>query len=71
MARRSVSAGMTRLEKILGGGLLAIYLFVLPLTAGPLFDLIGKLFGITIAEGVRDAAYYYILFALTLIALWG
>ena len=32
MARRSVSAGMTRLEKILGGGLLAIYLFVLPLT---------------------------------------
>ena len=70
MARRSVSAGMTRLEKILGGGLLAIYLFVLPLTADPLFDLIGKLFGITIAEGVRDAAYYYILFALTLIALW-
>ena len=58
MARRSVSAGMTRLEKILGGGLLAIYLFVLPLTADPLFDLIGKLFGITIAEGVRDAAYY-------------
>lgn len=71
MAKRGAVTGMTRLEKILGGCLLAIYLVILPLTADPLFDLIGKLFGITVSEGVRDAAYYYILFALTLIAFWG
>lgn len=71
MAKRSASAGMTRLEKILGGCLLAVYFIILPLTADPLFDLIGKLFGMTISDGARDAAYHYILFALTLIAFWG
>ena len=68
MAKRSVSVGMTRLEKILGGGLLAVYLVILPLGADPMFDLIGKLFGIVISDGVRNAAYYYILFALTVVA---
>lgn len=68
MARQGgVPAGMTRGEKILGGGLLAVYLFVLPLAADPMFDLVGKLFGASLSEGARDAAYYYILFALTLI----
>lgn len=71
MAKRGVSAGMTRLEKILGGGLLAVYLVVLPLGADPMFDLIGRLFGVVISDGVRNAAYYYILFALTLVAFWG
>ena len=71
MAKRNVSTGMTRWEIILGGGLLAVYLFLLPLTADPLFDLAEKLFGVVIGEGVRDAAYYGILFALTLIAFGG
>lgn len=71
MAKRSASAGMTRLEKILGGVLLAVYFIILPVTADPLFDLVGKLFGMTISNGARDAAYYYILFALALIAFWG
>lgn len=71
MAKRGSPAGMTRLEKILGGVLLAVYLVVLPLTADPLFDLIGKLLGTAIPGGLRDAVYYYILFALTLAAFWG
>ena len=71
MAKRSISAGMTPLEKVLGGVLLAVYLVILPLTADPLFDLIQKLFGMTISDSVRNAAYYYILFALTIIAFWG
>lgn len=71
MAKRSVPADMTRLEKILGGCLLVVYLVILPLTADPLFDLIQRLFGIAVSSGVRDAAYYYILFALTVIAFWG
>ena len=71
MAKRGADLGMTRLEKILGSGLLAVYLVVLPLGADPMFDLIERLFGIVISGGVRNAAYYYILFALTLIAFWG
>lgn len=71
MAKRGVDLGMTRLEKILGSGLLAVYLVVLPLGAGPMFDLIERLLGIVISDSVRNAAYYYILFALVLIAFWG
>lgn len=71
MAKRSVSTGMTRLEKILGGCLLAVYFIILPAAADPLFDLLQTLLGTSISDGARDAAYYYILFALTLIAFWG
>lgn len=71
MAKKGVSTGMTRVEKILGGVLLAVYLVVLPLLADPLFDLIGKIFQTTVSESARSAAYYSILFALTLIAFWG
>lgn len=71
MAKRGVSAGMTRVEKILGGILLAVYLVILPLTAGSLFDFIQKLLGTAISDSARNAAYYYILFALTLISFWG
>ena len=71
MAKRGISTGMTRMEKILGGVLLAVYLVVLPLTAVPLFDFIQKLLKTTISDSARNAAYYYILFALTLIAFWG
>ena len=71
MAKRIAGTGMTRLEKILGGVLLAVYLVVLPLTADPVFDFLQKLLGTTIGAGTRDAVYYYILFALTLAAFWG
>ena len=71
MARRGLSAGMSGREKALGGAALALYLVVLPLTAEPLFDGIERLFALSLGEDVRDAAYYYILFALTAAALWG
>ncbi len=71
MAKRSISTGMTRMEKILGGILLAVYLIILPLAADPLFDGIGKLFGTALSDDARNAAYYYILFVLTVIAFWG
>ena len=71
MARRRTGTDMTRTEIILGGAALALYLVVLPLTAEPLFDGIERLFALSLGEDVRDAAYYYILFALTAAALWG
>lgn len=71
MARRSTGAGMTKTEVLLGGAALALYLVVLPLAAEPLFDGIEGLFAVSLGADVRDAAYYYLLFALTLAALWG
>ena len=70
MARRRTGTDMTRTEIILGGAALALYLVVLPLTAEPLFDGIERLFALSLGEDVRDAAYYYILFALTAAALY-
>lgn len=71
MAKRGVSAGMTRRERILGTGLLAIYFVILPLAADPLFNTVERLFGLSMDRGLRDAVYYYILFALVVIAFGG
>ena len=71
MAKRGALAGMTRLEKILGAGLLGVYFIILPLAAEPLFDLVGRVSGVSLGDGARNAAYYYILFALTVVAFWG
>lgn len=65
MAKRGDSTGMTGLEKILGGVLLAVYLWVLPLAAGPLFDLVQRAFSVSIGDALREAVRYYILFGLT------
>ena len=65
------TTGMTPTEKLLGGAVLVIYVFVLPLTAEALFNGVERLFGISMDRGLRDAVYYYILFALVLIAFWG
>ena len=70
MAKRSAGTGMTRAEKIWGGALLAVYFAVLPVAAAPLFDLLEKLFGTAIGGGARDAAYYCVLFGLTLAVFW-
>ena len=71
MAKRSAGTGMTRAEKIWGGALLAVYFAVLPVAADPLFDLLEKLFGTAIGGGARDAAYYCVLFGLTLAVFRG
>lgn len=71
MAKRGAASGMTRPEKILGGVVLAVYLFVLPLAAEPLFDMIQTAFSVPLGADLRNAIRYYILFALVMIAFGG
>lgn len=72
MAKRGAGGtGMTSGEKLLGGVVLAVYVFVLPLTAEWLFNEAERLFGVSLDRGLRDAAYYAVLFGLVLIAFWG
>ena len=72
MAKRGAGeTGMTSGEKLLGGVALAVYVFVLPLTAEWLFNGAEKVFGVSLDPGLRDLAYYAALFGLVLIAFWG
>ena len=63
MAKRRPLTGMTQSERLLGGVLLLLYLVVLPLTADRAFGLVEQLMGWELGEDVRNAAYYYVLFA--------
>lgn len=69
MAKRSAGTNMTRSEKISGGILLLAYFVALPLVSEPLFDFLQKALKTTISADVRNAVYYYVLLALTLLAL--
>ena len=69
--RGAGGTGMTSGEKLLGGMALAVYVFVLPLTAEWLFNGAEKVFGVSLDRGARDLAYYAVLFGLVLIAFWG
>ena len=71
MAKKTASSYMTSLERILGGVFFAVYLLVLPFATTPLFDLAERLLGTAISPGLRNALYYYILFAVTLIIFHG
>lgn len=71
MARRGLSAGMSGREKALGGAALALYLAVLPWVSGPAMDLLERLLGVSLGESVRNAIYYYVVFALVVIVFWG
>ena len=71
MARRGLSAGMSGREKALGGAVLALYLAVLPYVSGPALDLLERLLGMRLGESVRNAIYYYVVFALVVIVFWG
>lgn len=71
MAKRKSAAYMTAGEQIAGTVFFVIYLLVLPFATTPLFDLAERLLGTTISPGLRNALYYYILFALTLIIFHG
>lgn len=67
MAKHGNISGMTRLEKIWGGAVLAVYFFILPLAADPLYDLMERMFSVSIDGNLRSALYYYILFGLTVL----
>lgn len=71
MAGSGQTRNMTAGERLWGGVLLAAYLWALPLAAGPAFALAEGLLGRTLEEGVRDVAYYYVLFSLTLVTFGG
>ena len=62
---------MTAGEQIAGTVLFVIYLLVLPFATTPLFDLAERLLGTAISPGLRNALYYYILFAATVIIFHG
>ena len=70
MARRGLSAGMSGREKALGGAVLALYLAVLPYVSGSALDLLERLLGTRLGESVRNAIYYYVVFALVVIVFW-
>ena len=55
----------------LGGAVLALYLAVLPYVSGPALDLLERLLGTRLGESVRNAIYYYVVFALVVIVFWG
>lgn len=66
MAKRGAGAtGLSERERVSGGVLLVCYLIVFPVIAGRAFDLAEYLLGISIENTLRDAVYYYVLFALT------
>lgn len=71
MAKRGACVSMSNREKALGGVLLGVYLAVLPYASKPAFALAEKLLGISLGETARNAIYYYVLFALTVIVFWG
>ena len=55
MAKRGAGeTGMTSREKLLGGVVLAVYVFVLPLTAEWLFNGAEKVFGVSLDRGLRE-----------------
>lgn len=71
MAKRGGGGvGLSEREKVSGGILLACYLAVFPLAAGRIFDLSEVLLGISMGNVLRDAVYYYMLFALTMAVFW-
>ena len=71
MANRSAGAmGLSGREKVSGGILLVCYLVVIPLIAERVFDLAEYLLGVSAGSPLRDAIYYYVLFALTAMVFW-
>ena len=71
MAKHKGSAYMTAGERIAGLIFFLIYLLVLPLVTGPMFDLIGNLLHTTIRPALRNLLYYYGLFAVTILIFHG
>lgn len=72
MAKRGAGTmGLSGGEKVSGGILLACYLMVFPVIGGRVFDLAEYLLNVSIGDTLRDAIYYYVLFALTLLVFGG
>ena len=67
MAKKKASGGMDRTERVAGPIFFLVYLLVLPLLAGRIFDFLEVTLGTTIGASLRNVLYYYLLFAVTVL----
>ena len=67
MAKKKASGGMDRTERVAGTIFFLVYLLVLPLLAGRIFDFLEVTLGTTIGASLRNVLYYYLLFAVTVL----
>lgn len=67
MAGKKAAAGLTNLERFVGGGFFIFYLLLLPLAVRPAARLAEAALGQSLPEDVVSAVYYYGLFAVTVI----
>lgn len=65
MAKRAGPSGMTAAEKIGGGMILAVYLFLPSQALDPLWNMLESAFSFSPGEALRDGMRCYILFVLT------
>ena len=67
MAKKKASGGMDRTERVAGTIFFLVYLLVLPLLAGRIFDFLEVALDTTIGASLRNVLYYYLLFAVTVL----
>lgn len=65
--RKAASTGLTAFERFGGTIFFVVYLLLLPVAAGPLFDWAQALWGQRIGANLRSAVYYYGLVAVTVL----
>ena len=65
--RKAASTGLTAFERFGGTIFFVVYLLLLPVAAGPLFDWAQALWGQRIGANLRGAVYYYGLVAVTVL----
>lgn len=63
MAKKKVSSGMDKTERVAGSIFFVVYLLVLPTLAAKIFDLFEVLLDTSIGATMRNLLYYYVLFA--------
>lgn len=65
--KKTASGGMNRTERVAGTIFFVVYLLVLPVLAGRIFDLLEVALDTTIGDSLRNVLYYYVLFAVTVL----
>lgn len=71
MAKKKISSGMDRTERVAGAIFFVVYLLVLPTLAEKIFDLFEVLLDTSIGATLRNLLYYYILFAFVVLLFHG
>ncbi len=68
MAKKKAAAGgMNRTERVAGTIFFLVYLLVMPLLAGRVFDILEVALDTSIGDSLRNVLYYYVLFAVTVL----